>query len=259
MARINIEESILKDRRFVKFMLAVGDQDKALGALFRAWMVAQKWYLIGDRMIPLEEWDKQELLPGLIEVGLAEKVGADRVRMRGADEQFGWLLQRANAGKKGGVATAAGRLSVAKRSPSGREASLLFSPFSNTKENTFAQNELAQKPDALPPKQPARTACAVPGFVEKIERIYFKYPRHEGKSRGITRLKTQLKTEESVARFEKAVENYARHVAKEGREREHIKIFSTFCDPRVWVDFVDDAHAPKGPVWLESDRQGSLT
>jgi hypothetical protein len=101
VARVNIEDSIYKDLRFIRLAMALGgDVDRAIGALVRAWSLAQEWYLkTPDRMIPLAEWRAKEINQAVIDVGLAELVG-DRVRIRGADEQFKWLLAASKNGKK---------------------------------------------------------------------------------------------------------------------------------------------------------------
>lgn len=104
MARINIETSLFTDARFFQLVLKLQSMDAALGALVRAWVLGQKWYTKGDRMIPREEWDKQELPSALIECGLAAIVN-DRIKIRGADEQFAWLVQKIEAGRKGGNAS----------------------------------------------------------------------------------------------------------------------------------------------------------
>lgn len=102
MARLNIEESIYSDRRFIDLVVLCRDLDKALGSLVRAWSLAQKWYLTENRMIPAIEWEKQKMNDELIEVGLVEKVG-EFMRIHGADEQFAWLVQRSESGKIGGL------------------------------------------------------------------------------------------------------------------------------------------------------------
>ena len=103
MARINIEDSLFKDIRFDELKMKLGSVDTALGAMVRAWSLAQKWYLKEEtcRLIPLSEWKKQRISDFIIEVGLAE-VRENGVYVAGSDEQFAWLLQRQLAGKKGG-------------------------------------------------------------------------------------------------------------------------------------------------------------
>lgn len=102
MARINIDDSIFTDTRFLKLVVHLGSMPAALGHLCHAWIVAQRYYLTESRMIPRTAWDAQELHGALIDVGLAEVVG-DHVRMKGSDAQFAWLLQRSNAGRLGGA------------------------------------------------------------------------------------------------------------------------------------------------------------
>lgn len=105
MARINIEDSIYQDTRFIQLMFKLKDIDKALGVMVRSWAIAQKWYVRSEnRMIPMDDWNKQLLPNELFEVGLAEKDSSGEwVRIAGADEQFAWLLQRVEAGRKSGM------------------------------------------------------------------------------------------------------------------------------------------------------------
>lgn len=117
MARINIEDSIYRDIRWTDLVLKLGHIDTALGALVRSWALAQKWYLTPSRMIPIPEWEKQRINPAILETGWATVEG-DFVRVAGADEQFAWLAQRAEAGRRGGNSPRGQRLSaeeVAKR------------------------------------------------------------------------------------------------------------------------------------------------
>lgn len=100
MARLNIEDSIFKDFRFFTLAQKMGSPSAALGELVRAWMLAQKWYLVGDRSIPMIEWQKQALCESIIESGLASITESGGVRVAGADEQFAWLLQRSESGRR---------------------------------------------------------------------------------------------------------------------------------------------------------------
>lgn len=99
MARINVEDSLFKSKRFLNLVIKTGDVDRALGAMVRAWALAQKFWLSPSQLIPREAWDKEELHPGIIECGLAEERDQG-VYVSGSKEQFGWLEQRSEAGKK---------------------------------------------------------------------------------------------------------------------------------------------------------------
>lgn len=104
MARINIEDDIHKDKRFIKLIIALdGDLDRAIGALVRAWTLGQKHWKNNKSRIPLREWKDQEINPAIIEVGLAKIIDGS-VHVCGAEEQFAWLNQRVLAGAKGGRA-----------------------------------------------------------------------------------------------------------------------------------------------------------
>lgn len=106
MARLNVEPSLFTDQRFVDLMIRLGGIEIALGAVIRAWMIGQKHFVRDDGLIPADEWRKQSLREEIIEVGLAERVG-DRIRICGAEDQFGWLKERVEAGRRGGLAKAA--------------------------------------------------------------------------------------------------------------------------------------------------------
>ena len=115
LARINVEDSLFKDNRFFKLAQKIGGLDAALGAIVRAWSLAQKWYLTPERMIPMSEWRDQEISDLIIDVGLAEKIG-EKIRIKGADQQFAWLLQRSDAGKTGGINSGVARREIIKES-----------------------------------------------------------------------------------------------------------------------------------------------
>lgn len=99
MARINIEDSIYKDFRFIQLAMKLGDIDRAIGALVRAWTLAQSRYLKHDGHIPLEEWAQQNIRDEIVTVGLATIING-HVYMSGTESQFSWLRQRSDAGKK---------------------------------------------------------------------------------------------------------------------------------------------------------------
>lgn len=114
MARINIEDTLFKEKSFEKLLLKLGSKRAALGALVEAFILAQKWYkaTASDRLIPLHEWKREEIADELIEVGFAE-IREHGVYVRGSEEQFAWLLQRQEAGAKGGAKKAENRLATA--------------------------------------------------------------------------------------------------------------------------------------------------
>lgn len=98
MARLNIEDSIFKDRRFYSLIEKCGSYPTALGELIITWITAQKYYLSHGE-IPFEIWKKQNCSDAVIDVGLATRTETG-VRVCGQDEQFAWLYQKREAGKK---------------------------------------------------------------------------------------------------------------------------------------------------------------
>lgn len=144
MARINIEDAIFRDQRFFNLSIKLGCNYRALGMLVQAWCLAQKWYVKAeDRKIPLDEWRKQGFGDILFEVGLAQRDGTT-VRVAGADDQFGWLLQRIQAGQKSAASrkkshgtaqptrtTVRDDSNDHRTEPNGSRTSYLLSPFSD--------------------------------------------------------------------------------------------------------------------------------
>jgi hypothetical protein len=101
LARINIEAELFTKKRWTDLVIALGDRDRALGALNWAWIIAQRYYVPKRQPIPKDVWLEEGLRDELIKVGLAEEVDGG-VRVCGSEEQFGWLFQRHEAGAKGG-------------------------------------------------------------------------------------------------------------------------------------------------------------
>lgn len=105
MARINIEKSLFSDGAFLDLVEKMG-RHAALGAAVEAFIIAQEFYLNleTERMIPITEWNRRKAVGFIIDVGLAELRGNNNeyVYVRGSENQFKWLIQRQEAGSKGG-------------------------------------------------------------------------------------------------------------------------------------------------------------
>lgn len=70
-----------------------------------------------------------------------------------------------------------------------------------------------------------------------LEPLYQRYPRKEGKARGMTSLRGQIKTPEDLASLERAVDAYAQHVAKNRVEPRYVMQFATFAGRwREWIN-----------------------
>lgn len=101
MARINIEDDLFKKRAWFKYLMLVQDEDKALGALIRAFMVAQKYWYPDKLNIPEDVWKSECLNDHLITSGLAERTKSG-IYVKGTKGQFEWLFKQRSNGKKGG-------------------------------------------------------------------------------------------------------------------------------------------------------------
>ena len=101
MARINIEEKLFKDARFTELCIRFGCRFKALGALAALWMLGQEYWKKDRSLIPKPKWKEQRLPQELIDVGFVFEKGHG-FEVDGAEKHFAWILQRVEAGKKGG-------------------------------------------------------------------------------------------------------------------------------------------------------------
>lgn len=73
-----------------------------------------------------------------------------------------------------------------------------------------------------------------------FEIIYANYPRKEGKSRGFTLLKKQIKSSEDFEKLSIAINNYRKRCEEKRVESRYIKHFATFANE--WRDWVDENH-----------------
>lgn len=76
-----------------------------------------------------------------------------------------------------------------------------------------------------------------PRLVFDFDAIYKKYPRKEGKQKGLAICRTQIKTQNDFDNLSKAVDRYCEHLRKSGSESKFIKHFSTFMNS--WRDWLD--------------------
>lgn len=68
-----------------------------------------------------------------------------------------------------------------------------------------------------------------------FESLYKRYPRKEGKKRGMNRLRVTIKTSVLFAEFEKAMDEYISLCLKEAREPRFVKHWGTFVNN--WTDY----------------------
>lgn len=78
-----------------------------------------------------------------------------------------------------------------------------------------------------------------------FEAVYKAYPRKQGKSRGLTWLKTHIKTEKNYGLLLGAVKNYAAYCGAEIKDEQYIKHFSTWV--KEWRDWSDENYKNHTP------------
>ena len=100
MARINIEDQLFTDGRFIQLVNKHGNI-KAIGMMVMAYRLAQTYWVKNRSLIPSEIFLFNESFSDIVAVGLAEKRD-DKIYVCGSKEQFDWVLIRSENGKKGG-------------------------------------------------------------------------------------------------------------------------------------------------------------
>lgn len=251
MARINIEDSIFKDIRFLKLIQKTQSIDEALGNMVRAWLVAQKYWVPEKCPIPLADWDKQGISNILIEVGLATKEDSG-VYVHGSEEQFEWMFKLSAAGKK---SAASRKIKYGSSQPYCPEQGLNIdeqplntpeplrtsssSSSSNTKNNTSS----ASPPEILNSVEQTLQQMFVPKSPDRkpkacwdLDALYQEYPRKQGKSTGMKKLTKIIDSQEKYDNFKTAIFNYRELLLKENTEPNFVKHFSTFVN--CWEDYL---------------------
>lgn len=231
MARINIEDSLFSDGRFIILEKMVGEE-MAIGKLVVAWKTAQSYWL-QDQLIPHRFWELLKL-DELLEVGFAEKRD-DGVYMCGTEEHFDWIKQKQEAGRKSGQTRR-----DKKNERESNTASIPFEQNVNEKgtEVDSRSNETATKKEPLPlplspPPSLSQKNNNIPDF--DIGELYSAYPRKEGKKKGLANFKRKVKSKKEFERARQAIQNYIK--LNETKDRKYLKYFDTFSN--CWEDYCE--------------------
>lgn len=101
MARINIEDSLWEDERFLDLVSKVGNVASAVGAVVLAFKLAQRFWVPDERPIPSVRFRSIPFSSDLISTGLArESDDGAFIHVSGSKDQFSWLTQRSKAGRE---------------------------------------------------------------------------------------------------------------------------------------------------------------
>lgn len=99
LARINVEDGLWSDPRFMKLCIKTGDQFRAIGLVVLAWKLAHKFWCPSKLPIPEKDFLDAGLDSALIDCGLAEHT-PNGVRMKGSEKHFSWWFEKQKAGKR---------------------------------------------------------------------------------------------------------------------------------------------------------------
>lgn len=91
-------------------------------------------------------------------------------------------------------------------------------------------------PHTTPTKERKNERTAPKTVVFDFDKIYSVYPRKEGKSSGMKKLKSVIKTENDLNRFKVSVDNFVKLCKERNTEKKYIPMFSTFVNSK-WEDY----------------------
>ena len=112
MPRINVDEEVFRDPRWFGLLSLVEKPEEAIGMLVMFWFLGQKYWQNGEQLIPVNRIP--EVLVPVVRAGFGEE-RPDGVYVCGSRERFQWLIERREAGRKGGLAKAKQTLANAKQ------------------------------------------------------------------------------------------------------------------------------------------------
>jgi hypothetical protein len=108
MPRINVEEVFFTDPRLTKMALKMSSFPMAVGCCVLAWRQAQTYWRVNKKGLPLPVFNQLEGAAVMLEVGLAFLTSCGEfVYFAGSKEQFDWLKEREEAGRRGGISKSA--------------------------------------------------------------------------------------------------------------------------------------------------------
>ncbi|CAK9250661.1 unnamed protein product [Sphagnum jensenii] len=104
LARINLEEKIWMDPRLKALSQKLGSEAMAIGYVILFWRLAQSMFIKG-RLVTENQFKLAGLPDSLFDCEFAVKT-EHGIRAKGDKKNFGWLVERIEAGRKGGKKTA---------------------------------------------------------------------------------------------------------------------------------------------------------
>lgn len=171
MARINVEDSIWRDPRFLDLAIRLGSMDTAIGVLVRAWDLAQRNYKSPGRCIPKTAWAAARLPDAIIECGLARWTDSG-VHVCGSTEAFNYIKVRQELG-------AASHVKPLKKSPRKRSQTVANAASSSSSSSFSSSDSGSNPPEGIAPL--AEVGSPVGYFIAAYARAYDRKYTRDGK------------------------------------------------------------------------------
>lgn len=103
MARINVEDSIYRDPRFVRLCAETGSMEAALGSLILIWDEAQLAFRKGSKYVPIEALSsKLKHFQALVNCGFIRLETDELAYVSGSEKAFDYLQKKREAAAAGG-------------------------------------------------------------------------------------------------------------------------------------------------------------
>lgn len=236
--RVNVETRAIKESVRLGIRLSMCKY-QALGRLVSLWESSQDAEIIECQVIDLLAWfypdkstdkiDIEGFIKAMLECGFIEKNGKNTFDIKGNKKHVDKLHHMRNIGRKGGKQTVKRTLEPAvERTPERTETP-------NTIQYNAIQKELPGASKDAPPPTEIRAAGLM-----MLEQAYKLYPKRQGnmnKKRGMTSLKSKIKTMVKYQKFRQATVNYSIFCNRSKiTGTEMVKQFSTFVGE--WEDWL---------------------
>jgi hypothetical protein len=99
MARINIDESLFTDPRFISLCVLLKSEIKAIGWWVKVARLAQTYWKLDKQLIPFDAYEFAKFPKKLLDSGIVEKRESGYY-LRGSEENFAWIYQKVISGRK---------------------------------------------------------------------------------------------------------------------------------------------------------------
>lgn len=133
MPRLNVEDRLFTDARFISLCVLLRSDVKALGWWVKVAFIAQSYWKNNKELIPFAVYKFGKFPKELIESGLIER-RENGYYLVGSEEHFAWIFSKVENGKLGGKARASSynKKKFVKRSDSDDEATSKPLPLSHS-------------------------------------------------------------------------------------------------------------------------------